>query len=127
MSDFTDSLRNLADLYDAHPELPEPACWPMNVFVKSKEELAKVARSLGYCKKQVLDDWYSLNKTLGIEPDYKYCIEFNISRALACERVVIGTRTVEEQVPVAYETRTRKEEIVEWRCPDSLLATEAQK
>jgi hypothetical protein len=52
-------------------------------------------------------------------------LEYNAPRAAVCERVVVGTETVEVTDYENAPTKTEEREIVEWRCEPSLLADEA--
>ncbi len=126
---WVDGLRAMADFAEAHPEmLPE---YPMaaSLFVglpegDPKEEMAKMARVLAPCEKEVPDyetGSFHLVKRFG---PHKYTVF--TERENVCARKVIGTEDVEVEVyseeaqaiidtlPKVTQTETR--EIVEWDC-----------
>jgi len=102
-AEFVAGLRELADLLEKHPDIPEPIM-SANAFVDTREELAKVAR-LGFWEKCEQGEWFILarNFSAGLR------LEVNINRSKVCKRKVVGTRVV----PARPE---RTEEIIEWIC-----------
>lgn len=133
-------LRLLADVLDHHPELPQPSSGqsadnPLRIWFHShhdqpsvRDRVAAAARALKRharkVDKKINGEWFDVRTALaGLH------IEVTTRRNDVCERVVIGTETVTEkhkdpdllaQVPEVEVTEER--EIVEWRCPPSLLA-----
>lgn len=104
-----DGLRELADYLDARPNVPLPYLGMMNAFAEA-EKLPVVARAMGEFTKDQNGNFLSLVKDFrGVE------LRVNFASEDVCERVVVGT----EEVP-AKPAHVR--EIVEWRCPESLLA-----
>ena len=119
--EFVESLRALADFYEAHPAL-KPAHSMSNrditIYANGKDEMAQCARQFGNCEKTSDDIFFRVirNEKLGL---------FRLSaieyRSQVCERVVTGKRVIPAEVVPAHTVPEREEEIVEWRCPDSLL------
>lgn len=119
MSAYTDGLRALADLFDAHPDKTPPD-WSsivVNLFVDDGDAALALARSLGgNWEKQEYGDWLALRRTVG--PHY---IDIDVRRDQVCERVQVGTKTVEIPDPAA-PTVTVEKPIYEWECPGSWRA-----
>lgn len=110
-------------LYKRHPELGFPsASWDhVNYFVETKEELAKVRRTLALGKwtKKFTETYYTL---IGQTAEGE-TVEINIHREKACDRVVTGKETVTHKVldpdalaHVPMVEVTEEVDVVEWRC-----------
>lgn len=115
---FADTCRKLADFYEAHPDIPSPTHDNFNVYVE-KDELPRIAKEIGSCKKNVDDTYFELVKDFGT-----MTISFFVYRNQVCEKVVVGKKIIPEYVIPASEERVipeHEEDVVEWRCPDSLL------
>ena len=126
-AEFISGLRELADFLTVHPEIEfspmfgsATALW----YCKNTEELADAARTLGRADKQTSDSFLNLDRQFG-----PHSIRAYASHERVCERVVVRTETVTREEPdpealknVPTVTVTEEREIVEWRCPDSILA-----
>jgi len=112
---FADGLRELARFVESHPEMAVPCEQTFYIFPK-KEEVGKYARILGRSKKRVSDTYFDLVREF--PPAAK--IQVTWGRDEVCERVVVGTVTVEEPVMVQQGTKTVTREKVEWKCPKVL-------
>lgn len=114
--EFVDSLRQIADFYEAHDGFPLPhLCGSgVDIFsVTTAEELAQAARMLGTVEKFTIgDDLYGIGRTFGA-----LGLQIIVDRAVACTRRVVGIEEVPEKITPAH---TR--EIVEWDCRSLLLA-----
>lgn len=123
--EYAAALRQVADWFEAHPEVPAPLSEhrtgnSLLVLPEGKEGMAAFARAIGTVEKEVTDYCYILRgQVAGL------AIRAVEMRDAVCERVVLGKETVTEKVPVQFEERTVEREIVEWRC-SSLLAEVAQ-
>ena len=110
---FVDGLRALAGFLERHPDMPRPGTVRVDIWVDTKEEFRKVARTLGSAEKLDQFDWlYVLRKHFSETVQ----LDLNITRGLVCERIVTGTRVVPETF-----TPERVEQIFEWTCPDSIM------
>lgn len=125
---FSTALRDLAEFYDAHPELTAPQ-WPsaFTIYSVPKDDLPTYARAFGTCDK-VFDEYsYRLVKTFGAG----ITLETYSSRESVCERVKIGEEVVPAHVVAAKPAEEEKfveesvREVFEWKCPGSLLAPAA--
>lgn len=131
---YTAGLRALADLLDAHPELPLPYSGngdAMN-FIELGDEArrgaAVFARLMpGKVEKSASDNGqFYLTFTL-----HGLRLRWVAQRAQMCERVVTGTREVEIEVPdpeaLALVPKVKRVEViedVEWQCRPVLAADE---
>lgn len=135
-STVSENLRAVADLIEAHPELPLPfvtayghsseveVVWYLHIesnlhgdLAGQKAAAAQLVTMLGgKWDKSESDDIYALDQRRG---DLK--LHISVNRAAVCERVVIGTREVEVPARPATEARVETVEDVTWIC-SSLLA-----
>ncbi len=120
-------LRELADFLDSPRglELPSLAvaatAWPYDYHPRTydrvpggaKATMRRAARALGKADKRHEGHFFSLLRKFG-----PVRLELTTSREQVCEKVIIGTKEVPE---VTYPART--EDVVEWVCSDSLLAS----
>lgn len=127
-ADYTDGLRQLADLLDENPDVPLPyqgtrESMPIAIFCfeDAKAVLAKLARRLHGVSKEPDGEYYDLaGRLAGLE------IRVTARRSDVCEKVVIGTETVTEMVPdpdAPLVEVTREVEQVEWICSPILSGT----
>jgi hypothetical protein len=115
--EFVDSLRALADFYERRPGLFLPYLDEVNAFPDEKD-MPGIVRRIGACEKATHgDSFFMLRKKISPTLTLRYL--FN--RAQVCERVVVGRETVEEKIPVTYETRVVTRDKVEWHCPKSII------
>lgn len=129
---FTRSLRQLADWYEDHPDLPLPYELEQPLFVflydLSNEEILRVLGKIGSFKK-VFDepdvgDFQAL-KTIG-----SFTLKFHTSRDKVCTPRVVGKRTIPEtRIPAEPEQiiSAREEDVVEWDCHPVLGKVAIQK
>lgn len=114
---YVKALREIADFYEAHPDVPFRA--ERIVIAVDAKELVVLPRYIGSCKKVVDNDFFNLRKDFGgLE------IEFYSRRENVCERIVIGKKVVPETIIPARPEEVipeHEEEEFEWRCPESLL------
>lgn len=119
---WLNGIRQMADFLEQHPDVPLPSDHqPVYIWgTDAKRQLAAAALALGDAEKEADASFFSLVRRFGpIVYTVKAC------RENVCERVVVGTKTITTQVPpegVEMLTVTSEEEIVEWRCPPSILA-----
>lgn len=119
---FIDAVRALADMLEARPM----TCYceaSAGIFVHKKDEMLAIAKGLGNLDK-VADkhsDYFKLVKRFS--PTVYFQIMTN--RDEVCERIV--TKKLVEATPVQIipASPEREVEVVEWKCPPSLLAEPA--
>ena len=122
-ADYVAGLRALADLLAENTLLPKPTSMPLYVYVDTKDEiLTYLAAMTGPVKKEYEDrDDYGFSikgHILGVK------VEVTIrSRSTVCERIVLGTREVTEEIPdpealaaVPTITVTKTVEDIRWEC-----------
>ena len=124
--EYIRGLRDLADFLDERPEVDVSELdTAARVFWYVREdELADAARTLGRAEKTADESYVKLERRFG-----PHVVQAYTAHEGVCERVVVGTETVTREVPdpelvaeVPTITVTEEREIVEWRCPPSLLA-----
>jgi len=111
-AEFAESLRIAADWWEAHPEIELPfQNNPFKYVAIRREQMEKIAVALGSCKKKYADGFFNLTAKMGHAEFVAFC-----HREQVCERIVTGTKHIEERVIPAHT-----EEIVEWKCFDAPL------
>ena len=132
---YTAGLRALADLLDAHPDLPRPVngdLIPMTLGFytpDARERMAAAVRLFpGTKMKRADDDYFRIDIAL-----HGLSVQLAALRHDVCERVVVGTTTVEVEEPdpdavaaLPKVTRTEVVEQVEWRCHPLLADAEPE-
>lgn len=125
--EYVESLRELADFYEQHAELEIPyEAEQVTVFAwtigEEKRQLAKFIRAFGSCTKhynKAFEGAFQLEKKFsGIT------LRVLTERDRVCERVVLGTRVVPEQVIPASEEKIipeHTEDDIEWLCSESAI------
>lgn len=118
-TEFADSLTQIADFFERHPELPLP---DLNYFTvydwgeTAKEMVVRAARALGTCEKQT-----NSNITFGVYKDFGGIIlRFLGGKGQVCTKRVVGTRHIEQQYIPSSFVEAYEEEIFEWDCPGLL-------
>ena len=111
--EYADGLRQIADWYEEHPEIPVPHLDSVDIYtVRDRDDLRRVARALGHCEKgsASAESLFVLKRQFGA-----LWLQFYWHREQVCTRRVVGVTEVAEQFIPAH---TR--EIVEWDC-ESIL------
>lgn len=108
---YCSGLRQIADWFEAHPDIPPPsdpiACYTLD----TKEEAARCIRALGSCAKTYNDWSFTLSKNFeGVN------LRFIFTRAKVCERRIVGVETVPAEYVPAHTRPATTREIVEWDC-----------
>lgn len=131
---YTAGLRALADLLDAHPEVPLPyhgSTAPLTIMHLSGADqrtkfLASVRAFPGHKTKEARDAYFDVEVML-----HGLSVQITANRDAVCERVVTGTRVLYRDVPdpealaaVPTTTVTETVEDVRWDCRP-LLAPES--
>lgn len=116
-AEYANALRRIADWIETHPEVPLPYTAALDICgLKGKEGMAAVAKAFGDCKKVHTESLFELVKDCGGIALCAVALRQNI-----CERVVIRVETTPEHILPACTIPAHTREIVEWKCPESLL------
>lgn len=111
-----------------HEQLIEEVCrygvryvglWPYN-----RDRFSEYVGAIGKCEKGSNSTSVFVKKAFGSSSSTNIELTVRLSHEEICEKVVVGVRQVEKQVPVGevqYTTEIVEEEIVEWKCPESFL------
>ena len=118
---FVSSLRQIADFYAKNQELEVPYFGYSDTFsvypgIEAKKVVPKFARAFGSCEKGSEYGLYFVRKQFG-----SIWLSVSTRHEDICERVVVGTKRVEDQTVPEIFVAAHDEDIVEWKCPDSLL------
>ena len=103
-------VREMLDYLEATPDLDLPYMSEFNSYPLA-ESISDVARMMAPFTKDATKGLFILRRKFG-----SVDLEANFLREQVCERVVTGTKEIAEKITPAYT-----EDIVEWKCPDSLL------
>lgn len=92
----------------------------LTMTCESKEDLIAQTRGMGKLTKKVFNDieLFVLRK----EFDYGIHIDFDLARDKICERIVTKKIVPAKPETLLSATEEKEEEVVTWKCPDSLLA-----
>lgn len=120
--EYADSLRELADFYDLHPEVETPTSRTAVYATDTKENVVLILRALGSCEKIYEDSFFKLRKKFNT-----ITLEFVFMRNAVCTPRVVGQREVEaklvpERLIPSEVIPAYTEDIIEWDCEESLLA-----
>lgn len=120
-------LRDAADLYERHPELPMPHDIDLNGYVygdNAREQLATVVRLLGRTRKNYVSDTLYFERVLAGTAGLGVRISVGVEREKVCRRIV-KTETVPAKPARTVEIPAEPEKVVEkveWECSEPLLA-----
>jgi hypothetical protein len=109
---YADSLRAIADWYEAHPEIPLPGDDTLtNYAVCTREHAESLIRGLGNCKKDYDETSFTISRRFGV-----LNVRFYFSRSEVCKKVVVGSRIEPEQIVPARVIPAHTVDVVEWEC-----------
>ena len=115
-TELISGLRDLADFLEAK-DLEVKGSLTVNLWAKDREELQELARKLGSFEKHSFSSLLVLRKYFSDT----VLLEVNCHHEKVCEKIVtqrVIPATPEKTLPTLPE---RVEEVVEWKCPESLL------
>ena len=120
-SEWIRGLYDMAEFFENHSHLiPRHSEVTVDLFAMGDDPVASIRtmiKGTGRWDKSVETvAWFELRRWFG-----PHHIAINASRDAVCERVQVGTRTVEKPDPDAPHV-TVDEPIYEYHCPDSILA-----
>ncbi len=125
-------LRQLADMIEANPELTHYLRHALSISAHVFEDVpttfATFARAAKASGAKVIKDYNG--KYAHVRADWNgFTVDLQTDRDEVCERVVVDTREIVEEVPdpvavaaLPLVKQTRVEEIVEWKCRPLLAA-----
>jgi hypothetical protein len=116
--EFCKGLRQLADWYEVNPQINKPS-YMLSVYctTEDKDVAIATAQALRTFKKDYTQSFFTMSKEFsGIT------LTFYFSRDEVCTKKVLGTKSVPDRYEPGYLVAAHEEEIVEWECPESLLA-----
>ena len=127
--EFTQSLRQIADFYDKHPEVPLPDAFRFAIYtVDEPEDIAPIAKAFGSSFKSYDDNYFKLTKRFGVIDLQVVALRDKVctKRVVGTKKVIVKTPVVND-LPISYIEKEVEQEIVEWDCGDSILqATKPQ-
>lgn len=127
---FIKALRDAADVYELHEEIPVPNGIDLASWLHGQESvvtLADCARIPGARWDKAVSSWnYELSLTLAEEGYDKVKISLNAPRETVCTKRVVGTETVTVPAVEAKPEHTEERDIVEWDCVPLLAPRTAE-
>ena len=137
---MADTFRAVADLLDAHPDLPRPyvsvydhlpeqadLAWYLHINERATDEAdqkaqaAHIIRMLGGHWSKEIYDWSEDARFSQSRDGLNFKVV--VTRSAVCERVVVGEETVTIPAKPAEPARVETWEKVEWRCEPLLAGT----
>ena len=120
---YAEALREIADWYERHQDIPLPS---LDVVIygglDKLEILQQIARSAPLVRKHYRENLLDLI----IPFAHGVTLTFTAWRHVACERKVVGTREIPEQVVPEHIEPQHTEEVIEWVCTPLLAASEKE-
>lgn len=114
---FVESLRELADFYEQNPTLPIPTRQTINLFDITVEQIKDfITLSKKTVKKSWIESFFYATIPFGSHIN----LDLNIARNKVCEKIITKRKTI-KQIPISYEEKEIEEEIIEWKCPDTMF------
>jgi len=117
-------LRELADWAEQHPDSPilEGRLTAYGFArgdngVEVVAQLGQAAKDFGRAAKSSENGYYNVTRMFG-----PHKVEVTAPSAEVCERKVVGVETIPAKIVPAHTIPAETREIVEWVCPESLLA-----
>lgn len=114
-------LRELADWAEQHPDSPIlEGHLTLYGFARGDDvvaSLAQAAKDFGRAAKSSENGYYNVTRMFG-----PHKVEVTAPSSEVCERKVVGVETIPAQIVPAHTIPAETREIVEWVCPESLLA-----
>lgn len=136
--EYSDDLKRLAEILpmtyrttadDGGPEMADISWYILGFFHKTVycyvtniDEAQNIRRQLlGHWEKKTANNSFLLVRPTEIN-DREWRIEINIPRDVVCEKVQVGTKTV-QKMPENFVIPTIdvEEPVYEWKCPESLF------
>lgn len=108
------------DLIGYIPNHPQATIYIHGTPEHQKAELARHARALGRCDKWAQGEAFGVERSFG-----PFVLRVRAERKATCTAKVVGQHIVKRQVqvrPAEYAVTEVTEDVIEWDCPDSLLA-----
>ena len=103
-------VREMLDYLEATPDLELPWFGAFNSFPPS-DSISEVARMMAPFTKEATETFFILRRDFG-----SISLDATFYHENVCEKVVTGTEEIPERITPAHTV-----DIVEWKCPDSLL------
>jgi hypothetical protein len=116
--EYIQGLRDIADFFEARPDLPTPS-FGESIFIweRSLENARERGIQMAPCEKEHTDNYFHLVRKFG-----PHTLKVTWGRDDVCERVQVGTKHVPEEVIPAHD-----EPIYEWDCTKPILGSSSDK
>ena len=123
--EYVNGLRELADWFEAHPEIERPSTDFSIYATDSKENAEETMRALLPCKKKYDDSLFTLSRSFG-----PFTLHYVFMRNTVCTPKVVGQREVPLKViPPRFEPEkvieAHTEDVIEWECEPVLAVEDA--
>jgi hypothetical protein len=114
--DFIRGLREMADFFESHEEMPMPT-WRqvIDLFAtgeSSRQQMVSAAKAMGKANKGFNEELITLSKNFGD----LLTLKMHAYREQICERIVIATEEIPEEIIPERVVKAHVREKVEWRC-----------
>lgn len=119
--EWIDGLRKLADWAEKHPDsslLDQGLNHYGFVYDDAVTNLAKAAKAFGHAEKSKTDNYFNVVGRFG-----PHKMEVTSPRENVCVRTVVGVEEIPEKIIPEQVIPAKTVEVVEWVCPESLLAS----
>jgi hypothetical protein len=107
LDEFVQGLRDLADFYEAYPDLEIPRWTNLYTFYDTIEDAPGVAASMAPCDKNYTESFFQLSKKFGKH----LTLLASWDRDVVCKKIQVGVKEIPEQIIPAHT-----EPVYEWDC-----------
>lgn len=104
-------MRLALDYLEAVPEIPLPYFGTLSSYCDETHDIGDMARLMKPFEKVNSTYYYALQRTFG-----SIKLEVNFAHEQVCEKVIVSTEEIPARLVEAYT-----KEVIEWKCPESLL------
>ena len=108
---FALGLRQLANFYEAHPEIPLPYQDLHSYSLDTKDDAAMLAKALGTFEKKYSDDLLIVSKKF-----QSVNLKFYLTRDSVCTARVVGKKIEPEVYIPSQHIPAREVDVIEWDC-----------
>lgn len=117
--EFISMLRQLADWYEARPNMMAPCVDTFRLYSCTKPEFLALRREAGLSVKDMDGDYVKF--TMPLPGDWKFQLYTN--KKHTCQRVKVGTQIIKAKPEVLLPAEPEKViDVYEWQCDEPLLA-----
>ena len=107
-------MRLMLDYLEAVPEIPLPYFGTFTSYCDETHDIGEMARLMKPVEKVNSTYYFSLQRKFGTTT-----LDVSFEHEQVCEKIIVSTEVIPARLVEAYT-----KEVIEWKCPESLLDNE---